>query len=156
MGPASFEVCGRVFMSFSHSGATYREGSALQGLELSGVRTLVVDDLRAASQTLSWALELLGLDVRTASDGESALQEALTFKPQIILLDIGMPGMNGFEVCRRLRSIPATASAIVVAQTGWGHSEFVKRAMDVGFDDHMVKPIDIGRLRERLLQLLAK
>jgi CheY-like chemotaxis protein len=84
----------------------------LNRTDLSGLKVLVVDDHPAAAQTLAWALELLGLEAKTCSTGERALEIVAEFNPEIVLLDIGLPGMNGYEVCRRLRSNARTRSAI--------------------------------------------
>ncbi len=113
-------------------------------------RTLVVDDNRDAADSLALLLEMAGGDVRTAYDGPSALEAACAHRPEVIVLDIGMPGMDGYEVARRLRRHAATRGALLIALTGWGHEEDVRRAREAGFDHHLVKPAELDVLRELL------
>ncbi len=114
-------------------------------------RLLVVDDNEPSALTLTWAMELYGYDVRTCYDGQSALGLADEFHPRIILLDIGMPGMSGLEVCRQLRRNPSLKKLTVVAQTGWDDKDMRRRTADAGFDHHVTKPVDINAL----LKLIA-
>ena len=116
-------------------------------------RILVVDDNKAAALTLSWALELQGYEVFTAYDGREGLVVALREKPDIFLLDLGMPGMNGYELCRKLRTFPEFKTANIIAQTGWGQEEFRKRSREAGFDLHIVKPVDLHVLRTAIARL---
>jgi len=109
-------------------------------------RVLVVDDNVDAANSLAMVLESIGLPHRVAHDGEAALREADAFAPQVVLLDIGMPGMDGYEVARRLRRQPATRDAILVAVTGWGQPQDRRRSREAGFDHHFAKPVDIGAL----------
>ena len=116
-------------------------------------RILVVDDNRDSAKSLGLLVQVLGNEVRTAHDGPSALALAEAFRPDMVLLDIGMPGMNGYEVARRLRQLPALAKAVLVAQTGWGQEEDRSRSQEAGFDYFLVKPVDPAILRELLAQL---
>jgi two-component system CheB/CheR fusion protein len=112
-------------------------------------RVLVIDDNVDAAQSLGMLLRLSGQDVVVAHEGATALQRALEHRPQLVLLDIGMPGMDGYEVCRRLRQQPVTQKAVVVALTGWGQEEDRLRSLQAGFDHHFVKPVDwvtLGKL----------
>ncbi len=109
---------------------------------------LVVDDNRDAADSISLLLKIHGHDVRTAYGAEAALQIASTYAADLVLLDIGLPGMNGYEVARRLRA-NGTLSHLV-ALTGYGQPEDVRRAREAGFDEHMVKPVDLDRLLETL------
>ncbi len=113
-------------------------------------RVLVVDDNQASALTLTWAMEMYGYEVRTCFDGRSAIDLARDFHPEIVLLDLGMPAMNGFEVCRQLRQNPALSGTTVVAQTGWGDLETRRQTAAAGFDHHLTKPVDL----EALLSLL--
>jgi CheY-like chemotaxis protein/anti-sigma regulatory factor (Ser/Thr protein kinase) len=109
-------------------------------------RVLVVDDLEASAETLMMLLELEGFEVRMATDGAQALEIAQEFCPQVVLLDIGLPGMNGFEVARRMRELPAAREALLIALTGYGEAESRERSTQAGFDFHMVKPADVNLL----------
>jgi len=113
-------------------------------------RVLVVDDNEPSAMTLSWAMELYGCEVRTCFDGLSAVSVAHEFQPELVLLDLGMPQMDGYEVCRQLREDPVLQKTRVFAQTGWGDAETRKRTSEAGFDDHMTKPIDLVALVNRL------
>jgi signal transduction histidine kinase/CheY-like chemotaxis protein len=113
-------------------------------------RILVVDDNVDAADTLAMALELLGHMVRTAYSAAAALAQANAFQPSLILLDIGLPDMNGYEVARRIRAEPWGSGIRLVAATGWSQEADRQRAQDAGFDDHMVKPIEFARLVELL------
>jgi CheY-like chemotaxis protein/two-component sensor histidine kinase len=115
-------------------------------------RILVVDDNRDSAEMLRALLEITGNIVQTAYDGEEALAEAERMRPDAILLDIGLPRMNGYEVCRRLREQPWGRQMLIVAQTGWGQDQDLRRSTDAGFDAHFTKPID----DEALLALLAQ
>ncbi|WP_303831584.1 response regulator [Asticcacaulis taihuensis] len=113
-------------------------------------RVLVVDDNEPSAMTLTWAIELYGYEVRTCFDGKAAIEVADQFKPEVVLLDIGMPVMDGFEVCRQLRSNPDLSGLRVVAQTGWGDAETRRKTQAAGFDDHMTKPINLDELLKLL------
>ena len=116
-----------------------------------GVRVLVVDDQAASTESLTLLLEMEGFEVRVASDGPQGLRIAQAFRPHAVLLDIGLPGMSGFEVASRLRQDPACRNALLIALTGYGEAESRTRSAEAGFDVHMVKPADV----DRLLALLA-
>jgi signal transduction histidine kinase/ActR/RegA family two-component response regulator len=109
-------------------------------------RILVVDDLAASAETLTMLLEMEGFEVKTAHEGMTALKIAEDFRPDVVLLDIGLPGMNGFEVANRLRSQPQSRNALLIALTGYGEAESRSRSVQAGFDFHMVKPADVNTL----------
>jgi CheY-like chemotaxis protein len=109
-------------------------------------RVLVVDDLAASAETLMTLLEMEGFEVRIANEGATALRIAEEFRPDAVLLDIGLPGMNGFEVANRLRSMPCCQEALLIALTGYGEAESRSRSAQAGFDFHMVKPADVNLL----------
>lgn len=113
-------------------------------------RVLITDDNIDAAQTLATALALAGHEVRTASDGEGALQAAASFLPEVVVLDIGMPGLSGYDVARRLRQEPSLSTAYLVALTGWGSREDQQRALEAGFDVHVTKPASAEHI-ERLI-----
>lgn len=116
----------------------------------SGRRVLVADDNADAAESLCEVLRLLGHDVRVAYDGQQALTMAADFRPDVVLLDIGMPKMNGYETAQQMRAQPWAASATLVALTGWGHDEDKRRATDAGFDRHFTKPVDPAELLQML------
>ena len=110
------------------------------------LRVLVVDDNLDANQSLQSLLESLGATVAAASGGLEALSVFESFRPDAVLLDIGMPGMDGYEVARRIRALPSGDATQLIALTGWGQQEDVRRCMQAGFDHHMVKPLDVDKL----------
>jgi len=110
-------------------------------------RVLVVDDNADAAESLGMLLEVRGNDVRIAYDGLEALEAEGAFKPEIVLLDIGMPKMSGYEVARRIRAARGDA-VMIVAITGWGQEDDRRRAREAGFDHHFTKPVDYEALLE--------
>jgi len=108
-------------------------------------RILVVDDNADAADSLGMLLQVRGDDVRVAYDGLEALEIAREFGPDIVLLDIGMPRLSGYDVARRLREARG-AAVTIVAITGWGQEEDRQRARDCGFDHHFTKPVDFEAL----------
>lgn len=113
-------------------------------------RILIVDDYKDSAQSLAMFLRLMGNDVHTSYDGPSALEAAAVYIPEVVLLDIGLPGMTGYEVARSLRSLPGLEKAILVAVTGWGQEEDRRRCKEAGFDQHVIKPIDFDFLPKLL------
>jgi CheY-like chemotaxis protein len=111
-----------------------------------GRRILVADDNRDAAESLAMLLELAGHEVRVADHGRAALAVAQVFRPDTALLDIGMPDMSGYEVAQALRAEPWAAGIRLIALTGWGQDSDRKRAIDAGFDQHVVKPVDPDQL----------
>jgi signal transduction histidine kinase len=116
-----------------------------------GLRILVADDNADAGETLAVLLQVMGHEVRHVLDGSLAVGAAPEFDPQLVLLDIGMPGLNGYETCRALRTQEGGAARTIVAVTGWGQPQDVAQAAEAGFDHHLVKPVEI----ESLVQLIA-
>ena len=110
-------------------------------------RILIVDDNADAAKTSALLLKLLGHEIRTATDGVSGLESARVFKPDVVLLDIGLPGMDGFEVARRLREMPEARNALIVAISGYGQAEDRRRSKEAGFDFHVVKPATLEKLQ---------
>jgi len=105
-------------------------------------RVLVVDDNTDAADTMAMLLQAAGCDVRTTYGGEQALREVSEFGPEVVLLDLGMPGLDGLETCRRIRSLANGRSILIVAVTGWGQEDSRRRTQEAGFDAHLVKPVD--------------
>jgi CheY-like chemotaxis protein len=118
-------------------------------------RILVVDDNRDAADSLSLLLKFLGSDVRVARDGPQAIEEFAAYDPAVVLLDIGMPGMDGYEVARRIRAGFPERRATIVALTGWGQDEDRRLAREAGFDHHLIKPAEIGALQVLLASVDA-
>jgi PAS domain S-box-containing protein len=116
-------------------------------------RILVVDDLRDAADSMATMLRVIGHETRTAYDGLEAVQTAAAFRPHVVLLDIGLPKINGYEAARRIRSEPWGRNVALVALTGWGQEEDKQRSVEAGFDHHLTKPVDPAAL-EKLLALL--
>jgi signal transduction histidine kinase/CheY-like chemotaxis protein len=116
-------------------------------------RILVVDDNRDSAQSLAILLRLLGNEVATAHDGPTALQAAEQFRPEVALLDIGLPGMDGYELARRLRALPQLRQLRLAALTGYGSAEDRRRSQEAGFDEHLVKPVEMETLHALLADL---
>ena len=113
-------------------------------------RVLVVDDNVDAAELLGEVLELDGHEVSIVHDGVAALERVGTFAPDVVLLDIGLPGLDGYEVARRLRQRPEGADLRLVALTGYGQASDRQRSREAGFDAHLVKPVEIDALRDLL------
>lgn len=113
-------------------------------------RILVVDDNRDSADLLGRMLKLLGHDVRTAYDGLSALDAAAEFRPDAAFLDVGLPQLNGYDVCRRMREQPWGREMLILALTGWSQDEDRRRSREAGFDHHLVKPVDLSKVKQIL------
>jgi PAS domain S-box-containing protein len=119
-------------------------------------RILIVDDNRDAATSLCMLLRMLGNDVQTANDGPAALELVDSYAPTVVLLDIGMPGMDGYEVVRRARQLPACKDTVFIALTGWGQEEDRRRTREAGFDHHLLKPVNIGALKVLLTEVQGR
>jgi CheY-like chemotaxis protein len=109
-------------------------------------RVLVVDDNKDTAAGLLRLLKLLGHDVRVAHDGPTAIELARTHRPEIILLDIGLPGMDGYQVAKQLRREECCNNSLIIAASGYGQEEDRRRSREAGFDHHLVKPVDFDAL----------
>ncbi len=118
------------------------------------LRVLVVDDNADSARTLAWAVELEGYEVMVCLDGRQAVETARGFRPHVVLLDIGMPGMNGYEVCKALRADTTLGHIKIIAQTGWSDPAAKRKTAESGFDLHLVKPVNMAVLND-MLDLLA-
>ena len=116
-------------------------------------KILVVDDNHDSALSLAMMLSIMGHDTRTAHDGESAVATAEAFLPDVVLLDIGLPKLNGYEVAQRIRKTSWGATMYLIAVTGWGQDEDRQRSSEVGLNLHMVKPVEPSAL-EKLLETL--
>ena len=118
-------------------------------------RILVVEDNREAADMFVMMLQTCGYEAQAAYSGQTALEMAVPYPPDIVLLDIGLPGMDGYEVARHLRQHPQTKEVWVIAMTGYGQAAACQCTQEAGFDYHLVKPVDMRQLRA-LLATLAK
>lgn len=130
----------------------------VQNAELGALhaRVLIADDVPDAARSLAMLCELYGAEVRFALDGVSALRSAESFQPDVVLLDIGMPDMDGYEVARAIRAAPWGVHVVLIALTGWGRSADLHAAHLAGFDAHLLKPADPEQLLRLIDRLLAR
>ena len=126
-------------------------GSASQAL-----RILVVDDSEDTADTMGTLLEMAGHAVQIAHSGPAALEAAATFRPEVVLLDIGLPGLDGYQVAERLRADPAMAGVTLIAASGYGQEEDRRRSAEAGIDRHLVKPVDLKELQDLLAAVGAR
>jgi CheY-like chemotaxis protein len=122
--------------------ASVRAIGVKDDLPTSRFRLLVVDDNRDSVDSLSTLLRLMGNDVHKAFDGMEAVHAAHTLRPDVVLLDVGLPLRNGYEAAKLIRSEPWGNNMVLIALTGWGQEEDRKRSHEAGFDHHLVKPVD--------------
>jgi CheY-like chemotaxis protein len=113
-------------------------------------RVLVVDDSEVQAKSLGMLLEMMGHQVRVAYNGLAALEISAEFVPDVALIDVGLPGMDGYELARRIRAQPQLQHTVLIAQTGWGREEDRENSREAGFDHHLSKPID-HQLLEKIL-----
>jgi len=117
---------------------------------------LVVDDNVDAARSLAMLLKDSGHQVRRAHTGLTALEAALEYRPDVVLLDIGLPEMDGYEVAKRIRQQPSLQNVVLVAITGYAQSTDRQRSQDVGFNAHLVKPVDFYELQQIVANISAK
>jgi CheY-like chemotaxis protein len=116
------------------------------------LRILIVDDNHDGADLLAMMLGSMGNEIRVAYDGEEAVGLTPEFRPDVVLLDIGLPKLNGYEACRCIRAQPGGEGLLMIAQTGWGQSEDRQRTREAGFDHHLVKPLDPKALRKLIAE----
>jgi CheY-like chemotaxis protein len=124
--------------------------------EAARLRILVVEDNRDSADSLKTLLEALGYEAQVAYDGESAVRIAGVLRPDVILMDIGLPGMNGYDAARRIRAQSVGVRMLIVALTGWGQEADRERSSEAGMDHHLIKPLDLTVLKEILDSLRAR
>jgi CheY-like chemotaxis protein len=124
-----------------------------RALPSSELRILVVDDNRDAASSLSMLVEIIGNTALMAHDGEEAVKMAAKHRPHVVLLDIGLPKMNGYDAARAIRQEPWGQNMVLIAVTGWGQHEDKRKSAEAGFDHHTVKPVDPKVLMELLGEL---
>jgi CheY-like chemotaxis protein len=125
-----------------HGAAGARQSPSQIDVSRIARRVVIIDDNEDAADTMSMLVEQLGGSARMAHDAVSGLAAVQEFQPDIVFLDIGMPGIDGYETCRRIRQKPSKKHIVIVAITGWGQSQDKQRALDAGFDVHLTKPVD--------------
>jgi DNA-binding response OmpR family regulator len=116
----------------------------------------VVDDNRDAAESLAKILRIVGHEPFLAHDGLQAVEEAERLRPDIILLDLGLPLLNGFDTCHRIRQEPWGAHMVLIAITGWGQEDYRRRSDQAGFDDHLVKPVQPSQLLDVIAATTAE
>ena len=116
-------------------------------------RILVVDDNHDSADSLAMLLTLGGHEVHTAHDGLAAVDAARTFRPRVVIMDVGMPRLNGYEAARIIRAEPWGKDIVLIALTGWGQEEDKRRTAEAGFDAHLIKPVDHVAFEELLASL---
>ena len=117
------------------------------------IRVLIVDDNVDAADSLAHFLKIAGYQTRVAYDGRTAIEMAEILEPSVVLLDLGLPHLNGHEVARRLRTLSWGRSACLIALTGWGQEDDVMRSRESGFDEHFTKPVNPEVLLQRIMAL---
>ncbi len=132
------------------------DGASREAPSSRRVRILVADDNRDAAASLATLLSLDGHEISVAYDGQAALTSAESFRPDVALLDIGMPNLNGYEVAQSIRATAWGRTIMLVAVTGWGQSEDKRRALEAGFDHHFTKPLDLEAFSTFLNDALAR
>ncbi len=136
------------------SGSLVSQMNDSSGKQLASHRILVVDDNRDSAKTLAMLLGITGHETQVAHDGLAAIEVARTFRPEVILLDIGLPKLNGYEVCRAIRKEDWGAQIVIVALTGWGQDDDRRKSTEAGFNGHLVKPVEHDALVKLLLDLM--
>ena len=132
---------------------TFVDAAKVSVLGADSIRVLIVDDNVDAADALAQFLKLAGYQTRVAYDGRMAVEMAEILEPAVVLLDLGLPYLNGHEVARRLRGMSWGRSARLIALTGWGQKDDVLRSRQSGFDEHLTKPVDPEVLLQRIIQL---
>jgi CheY-like chemotaxis protein len=137
----------------------WEKRAATAPVNVAGLRILIAEDNADCAVSMALLLRMYGHDVKIAADGPTALEKARTDKPDVVLLDIGLPGMSGYDVARQLSDHRPCKTPLLVAITGYGREEDERHSAEAGIDMHLVKPVDPERLRsilERFQQLLGQ
>jgi CheY-like chemotaxis protein len=130
--------------------------AADRDLALERARIVVVDDDRDTAAMMRALLQIAGHEVETAHDGMAAVETVARFEPHVVLLDIGVPGMDGYAIARRLREAPHGAKLVLIALTGYSQTEHIAAMRAAGFDHHLAKPIDLNVVRRLIAQALSE
>jgi CheY-like chemotaxis protein len=145
----------RLPVVLSLAGQQQDEGEERKTAPKARRRILVVDDNRDSASSLALLLRIMGNETQTAHDGLEALDVAAAFRPDVALLDIGMPKLNGYDAARRIREQPWGKGIVLVAVTGWGQEDDRRRSEEAGFDLHIVKPVEPSALERLLAEVRA-
>jgi len=133
--------------------STPENGQAVRGPKRS---ILVVDDNRDSATSMAMMLKLMGNEVHTAHDGVEAVKAANQFRPNVVLMDVGMPKLNGLDATRRIRERPWSRSVVIIALTGWGQDEDHVQSKEAGCNGHLVKPVTLADLEQLLAKLTGE
>jgi two-component system CheB/CheR fusion protein len=133
-------------LALADSGAREHPAEPARASTPTRLRVLIADDNRDAAESLARLLEMSGHEVNVVTNGAAAIAQAASTRPDVVLLDIGMPGLDGYEVARRLRALRRSEPLRIIAVTGWGQEADRTRSREAGFDVHLVKPVDPGLL----------
>jgi len=117
------------------------------------MRIMIVEDNEALAQTTGWLVEMIGHDYKLAANAKEAIDAYGAYRPDVFMIDIGLPGMNGYDLCRELKARPDIGAAAFIAQTGWGEAEHRRMTAEAGFDHHLVKPIYLETLETVLAEI---
>lgn len=115
------------------------------------IRILVVEDDVETAAAIARLLKILGADALAVHDGESAVRQFTMFKPSLMIVDIGLPDITGWDVARMVRAHPDSVQPYLVALSGWGQSKDIKKSLAAGFDEHLVKPVELKQIKQLLL-----
>ncbi len=139
-----------VAASMAQPELTARTNGKTKKESVNPIRILVVDDNEDSADSMGLLLKLLGNEVRIVHDGRAAVEVANEFEPRVVLLDIGLPTLNGYEAAKIIRKQPWGEQAVLIAITGWGEAEHRQLSKEAGFDHHLVKPVDPDALTDLL------
>ncbi|MBW8880638.1 MAG: response regulator [Asticcacaulis sp.] len=114
------------------------------------MKIMIVEDNEALAQTTGWLVEMLGYDYRLALNPKVAIEDAKAYQPDVIMMDLGLPGMSGYDLCKLMRQDPDRAHTVFIAQTGWGEAEHRRLTAEAGFHHHLVKPLYLEALQALL------
>ena len=128
---------------------------AVEAPKASGLRIMIVEDNEALAQTTGWMVEMIGYEYKIANNGPDAMVLAREYRPDVVMMDIGLPGMNGYDLCALMKKEPYLKDTVFIAQTGWGQEEHRQRAREAGFDHHLVKPVYLELLQDLLGKIEA-
>ncbi len=128
---------------------------AAEAPKASALRIMIVEDNEALAQTTGWMVEMIGYEYKIANNGPDAIALAREYRPDVVMMDIGLPGMNGYDLCALMKKESYLKDTIFIAQTGWGQEEHRQRAREAGFDHHLVKPVYLELLQDLLGKIEA-